>query len=161
MNVSYISPVSITMQNAASGSISDNFCCVCRANEGNCILVVVSGVYYGAVSTAASLRLSLNAASTSQATGCSPQEIELLRPRRRRRKKDRTEWQVPFTRQKSDPRGARRTEERQVLTLKPTPRRRPPPTRLLHGARRLRVPRARAPRAVDVVRRRSRDGAAY
>ena len=50
------------MQNAASGSISDNFCCVCRANEGNCILVVVSGVYYGAVSTAASLRLSLNAA---------------------------------------------------------------------------------------------------
>ena len=77
----------------------------------NCILAVVSGVYYGAVSTAASLHLSLNAASTSQAR-CSPQEIELLRPaacgrsvrwRRRRQKKDRTEWQVPFTRQKSDP----------------------------------------------------------
>ena len=44
--------------------------------------------------------------------------------------------------------------------LKPTPRRRPPPTGLLHRARRLRVPRARAPRAVDVVRRRSRDRAA-
>ena len=135
----------------------------------NCILVVVSGVYYGAVSTAASLRLSLNAAfNFTRATGCTLR-IELLRPaacgrsvrwRRRRQKKDRTEWQVPFTRQKSDPRGARRTAERQVLTLKPTPRRRPPPTRLLHGARRLRVPRARAPRAVDVVRRRPRDGTA-
>ena len=44
--------------------------------------------------------------------------------------------------------------------LEPTPRRRPPPTSLLHGARRLRVPRARAPRAVDVVRRWSRDRAA-
>ena len=128
------------MQNAASGSISDNFCCVCRANEGNCILVVVSGVYYGAVSTAASLHLSLNAAfNFTRATGCTLR-IELLRPaacgrsvrwRRRRQKKDRTEWQVPFTRQKSDPRGARRTAaERQVLTLKPTPRRRPPPARL-------------------------------
>ena len=158
------------MQNAASGSISDNFCCVCRANEGNCILVVVSGVYYGAVSTAASLRLSLNAAfNFTRATGCTLR-IELLRPaacgrsvrwRRRRRKKDRSDWTGPFTRQKSDPRGGRsRTAERQVPTLKPTPRRRPPPTRLLHGARRLRVPRARAPRAVDVVRRRPRDRAA-
>ena len=38
----------------------------------NCILVVVSGVYYGAVSTAASLRLSLNAAfNFTRATGLS------------------------------------------------------------------------------------------
>ena len=84
-----------------------------------------------------------------------------LRKHSRRRQKDQSEQQFRFYASESDPRGARRPAERQVLTLKPTPRRRPPPARLLHGAGRLRVPRARAPRAVDVVRRRSRDRATY